>query len=332
MNATLQCLLHIPELSQYFLNEYPKDGNILKNKNYYIRTKGNLSDAYYDVVNGVDIKSKEVTNIGYNSYSPKYFKQILGKYNLQFSRYEANDSKDLILYLLQTFHEELNYFGDKMVPKNFLPPNNTLRVESYNYFNCSYNLTNFSKISLLFYGTYENVITCLKCQTNYFSYQKFEYISFSTYKYRNNTFDIMKGFEDFECTQKLIGDNKYFCNRCRKLENAEIFSKIIDLPQYLILNIDYGKNKVNDVRDLKFGYEIDLKPFLSSYNGQKTKYRLVAVCTHIGYSGATGHYIAFCLNKKNGIWYNFNDSSCRPCDKSALYNFSPYLLIYEVIL
>ena len=332
MNATLQCLLHIPELSQYFLNEYPKDGNILKNKNYYIRTKGNLSDAYYDVVNGVDIKSKEVTNIGYNSYSPKYFKQILGKYNLQFSRYEANDSKDLILYLLQTFHEELNYFGDKMVPKNFLPPNNTLRVESYNYFNCSYNLTNFSKISLLFYGTYENVITCLKCQTNYFSYQKFEYISFSTYKYRNNTFDIMKGFEDFERKQKLIGDNKYFCNRCRKLENAEIFSKIIDLPQYLILNIDYGKNKVNDVRDLKFGYEIDLKPFLSSYNGQKTKYRLVAVCTHIGYSGATGHYIAFCLNKKNGIWYNFNDSSCRPCDKSALYNFSPYLLIYEVIL
>ena len=332
MNATLQCLLHIPELSLYFLNEYPKDKNILKNKNYYIRTKGNLSDAYYDVVNGVDIKSKEVTNIGYNSYSPKYFKQILGKYNLQFSRYEANDSKDLILYLLQTFHEELNYFGDKIVPKNFLPLNNTLRFESYNYFNCSYNLTNFSKISLLFYGTYENVITCLKCQTNYFSYQKFEYISFSTYKYRNNTFDIMKGFEDFECTQKLIGDNKYFCNRCRKLENAEIFSKIIDLPQYLILNIDYGKNKVNDVRDLKFGYEIDLKPFLSSYNGQKTKYRLVAVCTHIGYSGATGHYIAFCLNKKNGIWYNFNDSSCRPCDKSALYNFSPYLLIYEVIL
>ena len=333
MNATLQCLIHIPELSLYFLNEYPKDRNVLKNKNFYIRTRGNLSDAYYNVVNGVDIISKEKAYYTYfNSYSPKNFKQVLGSYNLQFSRYEANDSKDLILYLLQTFHEELNYFGDKTVPSNFRPPYNTLRFETYNYFNCTYNLTNFSKISLLFYGTYENIITCYECNTNFFSYQKFEYISFSTYKYRNNTFDIMKGFEDFESKQKLIGDNKYFCNKCRRLVNAEIFSKIIDLPKYLILNIDYGKNKINDVRYLKFDFEIDLKPFLSFYNGQKTKYKLVAVCTHMGYSGASGHYIAYCLNKINGNWYNFNDSSCRKCHNYEVYNNSPYLLIYEIIL
>ena len=333
MNATLQCLIHIPELSLYFLNEYPKDKNILKSKNYYIRTRGNLSDAYYDVVNGVNLKSKEITTYSYyNSFSPKYFKQVLGKYNLQFSRYEANDSKDLILYLLQTFHEELNYFGDKTVPNNFRPPNNTLRFETCNYFNITYNSTNFSKISILFYGTYENIITCCECNTNFFSYQKFEYISFSTFKYRYNTFDIMRGFEDFESKQKLIGDNKYFCNKCQRLVNAEIFSKILDLPKYLILNIDYGKNKINDVRDLRFDFEIDLKPFLSYYNGQLTKYKLVAVCTHMGYSGASGHYIAYCLNKSNGNWYNFNDSSCRKCDKFEVYNNSPYLLIYEIIL
>ena len=83
---------------------------------------------------------------------------------------------------------------------------------------------------------------------------------------------------------------------------------------------------------MKFDFEIDLKPFLSFYNGQKTKYKLVAVCTHMGYSGASGHYIAYCLNKSNGNWYNFNDSSCRKCDKYEVYNNSPYLLIYEIIL
>ena len=83
---------------------------------------------------------------------------------------------------------------------------------------------------------------------------------------------------------------------------------------------------------MKFDFEIDLKPFLSFYNGQKTKYKLVAVCTHMGYSGASGHYIAYCLNKINGNWYNFNDSSCRKCDKNEVYNYSPYLLIYEIIL
>ena len=108
-----------------------------------------------------------------NSYTPKKFKEILGKYNPQFSEYEANDSKDLILYLLQTFHEELNYFGDKTAPTNIHSPNQTLRLNTYNYFNQVYNTTDFSKISQLFYGTYENVIFCLECKNNFYSYQKF---------------------------------------------------------------------------------------------------------------------------------------------------------------
>ena len=323
MNATLQCLIHIPELSLYFLNEYPNDKKVLNYKNSSVKSKGQLSEAYYEVVKGV--------KNSYSSYSPKTFKQILGRYNSQFSSYEANDSKDLILYLLQTFHEELNYFGDKTPPKNIPYPNPTQQGYIYNYFNTIYNYTNFSKISLLFYGTYESNILCLDCKTNYYSYQKFEYISFSTYKYRNRTFDIINGFEDIESKQKLFGDNKYYCNKCRKLANAEIYCKISDLPKYLILNIDYGKNKVNDVYQLNFSHEIDLKKYLSLYFGQKTKYKLVAICTHIGSSGPCGHYIAYCLNKKTGNWYRFNDSSCRMVDKYQLNSDSPYLLIYEMI-
>ena len=323
MNATLQCLIHVPELSLYFLYEYPYDKKILNSKNAYVRSRGNLSQAYYDVIKGV--------NEPHSSYRPATFKKILGKYNLQFSSYEANDSKDLILYLLQTFHEELNYFGDKIAPPNRYYPNPINRQLTYNSFNITYNATNFSKISVLFYGTYENVISCLKCNKNFYSYQKFEYISFSTYKYRNQTFDIMDGFKDIETKQELKGDNQYYCNKCKKLVNAYITCKIIDLPKYLILNIDYGKNKINDVNRLILEFEIDLKNYISFYFGQKTKYRLMAICTHIGHSGPTGHYVAYCYNKKNDSWYNFNDSSCRQCGKNGLNYNSPYLLIYEMI-
>ena len=45
-----------------------------------------------------------------NVFSPDDFKKTLGLYNPQFRKFEANDSKDLILYLLQTMHAELNYF------------------------------------------------------------------------------------------------------------------------------------------------------------------------------------------------------------------------------
>ena len=232
---------------------------------------------------------------------------------------------------MQTFHEELNYFGNQKKPNNIQLIYPTLREYTYQSFNIIYNITNFSIISKHFYGTYENVIKCSECKTNFYSYQKFEYISLSTYYYRNSSFNIMQGFEDIIAKQKLFGENKYFCNICKKLVNAELYSKIIDLPNYLIINIDYGKNKVNDVRQLIFSHEIDLKSYLGNYFGQRSKYKLSAVCTHIGSSGAFGHYIAYCLDKKNDRWYKFNDSSCRISDKYELNGNSPYLLIYELI-
>jgi ubiquitin C-terminal hydrolase len=330
MNATLQSLIHIPELSLYFLNEYPKDEQLLNNINSHSVTKGQLSKAYYEVVKGIEILSKQ--NNKNNYYKPKKFKKILGQYNNQFSKYEANDSKDLILYLLQTFHDELNYNAKNKAPKSIPQPDPTLRLNVYNHFICFYNSTNLSKISTLFYGTYENIIICSKCFTQYFSYQKFEYISFSTYNYRKNKFSIINGFEDMESKQILKGINQYHCKRCNKFVDAEIYNKIIDLPKYLILNIDYGKDKINKVNELIFEHEIDLKKYLSIYFGQNSRYRLISICTHIGKSGSTGHYITYCLNKENNIWYKFNDSSCGICDKYELKKDSPYLLLYEMIM
>ena len=330
MNATLQCLIHVPELSLYFLNEYPKDKEVLNNKNIMTKTKGQLSEAYYEVVKNVDDLSKIENNYYYNSYRPKHFKEILGTFNPQFSKYEANDSKDLILYLLQTFHEELNYFGDKSPPV-IRPIYPATRENIYQVFNLNYNTTNFSKISQLFYGTYENTIICSQCKTIYYSYQKYEYISFSTYNYRNESFEIKNGFAEVVSKQELKGENKYHCNKCKKSVNAETYCKIIDLPLYLILNIDYGKDKKFDVKELEFEYEMDVKDFCSVYFGQRTKYKLISICSHRGNSGPTGHYYAYCLDKKNNKWYRFDDSSCKECDRYELKKYSPYLLIYELI-
>ena len=134
-----------------------------------------------------------------------------------------------------------------------------------------------------------------------------------------------------ELKQKLEGENKYYCNKCKKLVDAEMYSKILELPNYLILNIDYGKDKKFDVNKLIFDHKIDLKNFISYYFGQRTEYKLIEVCTHKGSSGPTGHYIAYCLDKKNDNWCKFDDSSCRFCDKYELKRDSPYLLIYELI-
>ena len=158
MNATLQCLLHVSELITYFIDEYPRDLNTLIKINSNVQSGGDISRAFYNLINGVYDKpeylsdSKKNLNLqtnqkksswnffgswginnNNNSFAPDGFKRMLGLHNPQFRNFELNDPKDLILYLLQTMHEELNYFGNinKRLEKN---PNQYNMVETYNYF------------------------------------------------------------------------------------------------------------------------------------------------------------------------------------------------------
>ena len=72
----------------------------------------------------------------------KNFHKTLGKYNEQFAKNEANDSKDLIIYLFQSFHSELNYFGDQKVPSNIPLPDPTLQSSVFNHFNIKFLIKN----------------------------------------------------------------------------------------------------------------------------------------------------------------------------------------------
>ena len=53
MNSTLQCLLHIPELNNYFINIYPNQINNLNDINKEAETKGRLSEEYFKLVQKV---------------------------------------------------------------------------------------------------------------------------------------------------------------------------------------------------------------------------------------------------------------------------------------
>ena len=360
MNATLQCLLHVSELTVYFIDEYPKDQKFLLDTNKYVPSGGNISREFYNLVIGVNdsldyVKGKsnnlnpKTNKKSSNSYSffsflgfgdsyddssydrafaPKDFKRTLGIYNPQFQKFEANDSKDLILYLLQTMHDELNYYGNRNQRLNYVPNQYNI-YETYNHFIANYNMNNFSKISLLFYGTYKNTTTCTICKRELYNFQKFEFISFGMYYYNRKKFNILDGFRDNSSPTMLKGDNKFLCNSCGGLQEAQTTCKIFEPPQKLLINIDYGKNKKYQPTAIEFSEEIDITEFVDFNFQQKIIYKIIGVCTHYGHSGSYGHYVAFCRNRENDKWYEFNDSFCSECNKREIYRGSPYLLLYE---
>ena len=347
MNATLQCLLHVSPLIAYFIKLYPKDSKYLQQINDSIPSKGHISQAFFQIINSIINKkkqsslknsSKEINpktsyfdrvNTLNEAVSPENFQKTLGKYNPQFKNLEANDSKDLILYLLQIMHQELNYYSKNPQMNGY--PNQYNKAQTYFYFIASYERTNYSIISDLFYGTYENVTKCLKCNSIIYNFQKFEFLSFGVSKYDGKEFNIMNGFDDYTKIDKLTGDNQYYCNNCKKLCDAEIRTQLIWPPKHLLINVDYGKNKKYMPSSVKFDEEINITKYINFDFKKQIKYRILGVCSHLGDSGLSGHYIAFCKNLKNGKWYKFNDSIVSECSNhyEIMNCGTPYLLLYE---
>lgn len=103
MNSALQCLSHVELLTSYFLsNQYQKD----LNKDNPLGTGGNLALEY-------DAHLKELWFGTSPSTAPASLKRAIGRFAPQFSGFQQHDSQELLAYLLDGLHEDLNRVKQK---------------------------------------------------------------------------------------------------------------------------------------------------------------------------------------------------------------------------
>jgi ubiquitin carboxyl-terminal hydrolase 36/42 len=81
-------------------------------------------------------------------------------------------------------------------------------------------------------------------------------------------------------------------------------------------------------RDVEFGAELDLTPFLSNPRAKKAQYDLYAVLVHEGQSCNSGHYHCFVKNS-NGVWYSMNDESVHQVSLGTVLKQKAYILFYQ---
>jgi ubiquitin carboxyl-terminal hydrolase 4/11/15 len=98
MNSGIQCITSIDVLTEYFLQDkYVAHINV----DNPIGTKGELSKAY----------AKQMKKMWYgeqDSLIPTDLKRAIGKFQPMFLGYDQHDSGELIGYLLDGLHEDLN--------------------------------------------------------------------------------------------------------------------------------------------------------------------------------------------------------------------------------
>nr|XP_043625823.1 ubiquitin carboxyl-terminal hydrolase 8-like [Erigeron canadensis] len=97
MNSAIQCLVHTPQLVDYFLGDFRKDLNF-ENP---LGMNGKLALAFGDLL-------RQLWTPGATSVGPRVFKSRLSDFAPQFSGYNQHDSQEFLAFLLDGLHEDLN--------------------------------------------------------------------------------------------------------------------------------------------------------------------------------------------------------------------------------
>ncbi|GFP98729.1 ubiquitin carboxyl-terminal hydrolase 5 [Phtheirospermum japonicum] len=97
MNSAIQCLVHTPEFAQYFREDYHQEIN----RQNPLGMVGELALAFGDLL-------RKLWAPGRAPVAPRPFKNKLARFAPQFSGCSQHDSQELLAFLLDGLHEDLN--------------------------------------------------------------------------------------------------------------------------------------------------------------------------------------------------------------------------------
>ena len=138
----------------------------------------------------------------------------------------------------------------------------------------------------------------------------------------------------FFSADELKGDNMYSCEKCGKLRNGLKYSKVVKLPEVLVVHLKRFRH------DYMFSSKIsqhvaypltglNLQPFLHrDCVSDVRQYSLYGVICHHGSVGG-GHYTAVAQNATNGEWYEFDDEIVSHISAESVLRSQAYVLFYK---
>ena len=151
-----------------------------------------MTNAYHKLIK--DLWNRNNNN---KAICPKEFKEVLNKVNPLFGGLAENDSKDLVNFLIERFHQEL-----KVVKTNSNNNNNNNNIRILNQANERLMLDSFIKefekdfisiISNLFYGMMEIKSQCQGSQVIQYNFQVCSFLEFPLLQVNQYFFIKRKG-------------------------------------------------------------------------------------------------------------------------------------------
>ena len=190
----------------------------------------------------------------------------------------------------------------------------------------------------LFEGTLTSETKCLTCENVSQRDEAFLDLSVDLEDHTSVTSCLKKFSEE----EMLCERNKFHCDNCGGLQEAEKRMKIKRLPKILALHLKRFKY-TEDLQRLqklfhRVVYPYHLRVFNTTDDAEDPDrlYELYAVVVHIGGGPYHGHYVSIIKTENQG-WLLFDDELVEPVDKSYVQNFfgdrpglaCAYVLFYQ---
>ncbi|KAK9202689.1 hypothetical protein WN943_012940 [Citrus x changshan-huyou] len=165
MNSALQCLVHTPDLAQYFLGDYSDEINTENPLGMH----GELALAFGDLL-------RKLWSSGRTAVAPRAFKGKLARFAPQFSGYNQHDSQELLAFLLDGLHEDLNRVKQKPyieMKDSGGRPDEEVANECWK----NHKARNDSLIVDVFQGQYKSTLVCPVCSKVSITFDPFMYLT-----------------------------------------------------------------------------------------------------------------------------------------------------------
>ncbi|KAF3572323.1 hypothetical protein F2Q69_00062865 [Brassica cretica] len=304
-NSVLQALYFCAPFREQLLEYYSTNNN---------KNEENLLTCLADLFSQISSQKKKKTGV----IAPKRFVQRLKKQNVLFRSYMHQDAHEFLNYLLNELDDILEKEAKTDNETSSSPEkiSNGLKVLQANGVHKEPTVTWVHKI---FQGILTNETRCLRCETVTARDETFLDLSLDI----EQNSSITSCLNNFCSTETLHAEDKFFCDKCCSLQEAQKRMKIKKPPHILVIHLkrfkyieQLGRYKKLSYR-VVFPLELKLSNTVEEY--ADTEYSLFAVVVHVGTGPNHGHYVS--LVKSHNHWLFFDDENVEMIEESSVQTF-----------
>uniref|UniRef100_A0A8C6JXB4 Ubiquitin carboxyl-terminal hydrolase 4 n=1 Tax=Melopsittacus undulatus TaxID=13146 RepID=A0A8C6JXB4_MELUD len=255
MNSALQCLSNTPPLTDYFLED-KYEAEI--NQNNPLGMRGEIAEAYAELI-------KQMWSGRQSHVAPRMFKTQVGRFAPQFSGYQQQDSQELLAFLLDGLHEDLN----RVKKKPYLElkdangrPDSEVAKEAWE----NHRLRNDSIIVDIFHGLFKSTLVCPKCSKVSVTFDPFCYLTLPLPLRRDRLMEVTLVYADpqrrpvqYRVVVPMMGAISDLCESLSRLSGVPaenmVVTDVYNHRFHKIFQMDEGLNHIIPKDDI-FVYEV----------------------------------------------------------------------------